>query len=44
MTRNPWTLELPPEAEGKFLSCTVRWQSETGVLGARGDIQHVVIA
>ncbi|MDR2194523.1 MAG: hypothetical protein LBP19_08685 [Treponema sp.] len=44
MTRNPWTLELPTEAEGKFLSCAARWQSETGVLGAKGDIQHVVIA
>jgi hypothetical protein len=44
MTRSPWTLELPPEAEGKFLSCAARWQNETGVLGTWGDIQHVVIA
>ncbi|MDR2794077.1 MAG: hypothetical protein LBB61_10525 [Treponema sp.] len=44
MTRSPWTLELPPEAEGKFLSCVTRWQNERGKLGPWGEIQHVVIA
>ena len=44
MTRSPFVLELPPEAEGKFLSCTARWQSEKGELGSWGEIQHVVIA
>ena len=44
MTHNPWTLELPPEAEGKFLSCAARWQNERGELGQWRDIQHIVIA
>jgi hypothetical protein len=44
MTRNPWTLDFPPEGEGKFLSCATRWQNERGELGPWGDIQHIVIA
>ncbi|MDR0586093.1 MAG: hypothetical protein LBG26_02520 [Treponema sp.] len=44
MTRSPFTLSLPPEAEGKFLSCFARWQNERGELGKWGEIQHIVIA
>jgi hypothetical protein len=44
MTRSPWTLTLPPEAEGKFLSCATRWQNERGELGPWSEIQTVVIA
>jgi hypothetical protein len=44
MTRSPYTLSLPPEAEGKFLSCFARWQNETGDLGKWSEIQHIVIA
>jgi hypothetical protein len=36
MTRSPFVLDLPPEAEGKFLSCAVRWQNERGGLGPWG--------
>ncbi|MDR2509900.1 MAG: hypothetical protein LBC77_04560 [Spirochaetaceae bacterium] len=43
MTRSPFILTLPPEAEGKFLSCSVRWQSERGELGPWGEIQHIVV-
>ncbi|MDR1147371.1 MAG: hypothetical protein LBK66_01955 [Spirochaetaceae bacterium] len=44
MTRTPFVLDLPPEAEGKFLSCATRWQNERGELGPWGEIQHIVIA
>jgi hypothetical protein len=44
MTRSLWTLTLPPEAEGKFLSCAPRWQSERAELGPWGEVQSVVIA
>jgi hypothetical protein len=44
MTRSPFTLSLPSEAEGKFLSCYTRWQNETGHLGKPSEIQHIVIA
>ncbi|MDR2071319.1 MAG: hypothetical protein LBP81_07905 [Treponema sp.] len=44
MTRTPFVLDLPPEAEGKFLSCAARWQNERGELGPWGEIQHIVIA
>ena len=44
MTHNPWTLELPPEAEAKFFSGATRWQNERGELGPWGDVQHIVIA
>ncbi|GHU82475.1 hypothetical protein FACS189468_6730 [Spirochaetia bacterium] len=43
MTHSPFTLLLEPEAEGKFLSCTTRWQSERGELGPWGEIQHIVV-
>ena len=44
MTRAPYTLALPPESEGKFLSCAARWQNDRGELGPWGDIEYVVIA
>jgi hypothetical protein len=44
MTRSPWTITFPPEAQGKFLSCGSRWQNERGELGPWGEIQSVVIA
>ena len=44
MTRSPFVLALGPEAEGKFLTCAARWQSERGDLGPWGDMQHIVIA
>lgn len=44
MTRSPFTLSLPPETEGKFLSCAARWQNERGDLGRWGEIRHIVIA
>jgi hypothetical protein len=44
MTRTPFVLDLPPEAEGKFLSCAVRWQNERGELGPWSEIMYVVIA
>jgi hypothetical protein len=44
MTRSPWTLSLPPEAEKSYLSCASRWQNEKGELGPWGEIQSVVVA
>jgi hypothetical protein len=44
MTHFRWTLTLPPEAEGKFLSCATRWQSEKADLGPWAEILHTVIA
>jgi hypothetical protein len=44
MTRSLWRLNLPSEAEGKFLSGAARWQNEKGELGPWSDIQTVVIA
>ncbi|GHU02262.1 hypothetical protein FACS1894147_03770 [Spirochaetia bacterium] len=43
MTRSPYVLSLPPEAEAKFLTCAPRRQNERGKLGPWGDIQHIVI-
>jgi hypothetical protein len=44
MTRTPWVLTLPPDAEGKFLSCAARWQNGKGELGPWGEVMHAVIA
>jgi hypothetical protein len=44
MTHSPFTLSLPPEAEGKFLSCFTRWQNERGELGTWSEIQHIAVA
>jgi hypothetical protein len=44
MTHSPFVLALPPEAEGKFLSCVTRWQNERGELGPWGEIQHIAVS
>ena len=44
MTHSPYVLALPPEAEGKFLSCLSRWQNERGDLGPWGEIQHISVS
>ena len=43
MTHNPFVLDLPPEAEGRFASCAVRWQNERGDLGPWSDIMHSAV-
>ncbi|MDR1862627.1 MAG: hypothetical protein LBQ67_01775 [Treponema sp.] len=42
MTRSPWIITLPPEAQTNFLSCVPRWQSK-GNIGPWGDVQHIVV-
>jgi hypothetical protein len=44
MTRSPWVITLPPEAEGNFFSGAARWQSERAELGPWGEVQSTVIA
>ncbi|MDR2510420.1 MAG: hypothetical protein LBC77_07245 [Spirochaetaceae bacterium] len=44
MTRAPYVLQLGPESEGKFLSCSARWQNRRGELGPWSEIDHTVIA
>ncbi|MDR1399987.1 MAG: hypothetical protein LBJ41_08705 [Treponema sp.] len=44
MTRSPWVMNLPPEAEGKFFSGVTCWQSDRSELGPPGEILSVVIA
>jgi hypothetical protein len=44
MTRSLFDLILPPEAEGKYLSCYARWQNETGHLGKPSEIQHIAVS
>ncbi|MDR2176625.1 MAG: hypothetical protein LBP20_01105 [Treponema sp.] len=42
MTRSPWIITLPPEAQTAFLSCAPRWQCK-GDTGPWGDVKHVVV-
>jgi hypothetical protein len=44
MTHSPFVLDLPPEAEGKFLSCAVRWQNERGELGPWSEIMSIAVS
>jgi hypothetical protein len=44
MTRSPFDLTLPPEAEGKRLSMAVRWQNKKGDLGRWSEIRQVIVA
>jgi hypothetical protein len=44
MTRSPFTLNLPADAERMYLSCCVCWQNGKGHLGQPGEAQSVVIA
>jgi hypothetical protein len=43
MTHTPFVLFLPPEAEGKFLSCYAQWQNETGHLEKPSETQHIAV-
>lgn len=44
MTHSPWVITLPPEAEGRFFSAALRWQTKRAELGPWCEIQHTVIA
>ncbi|MDR0538902.1 MAG: hypothetical protein LBG74_00140 [Spirochaetaceae bacterium] len=44
MTNNPFILQLPPEAEGKFLSCACRWQNNKGELGPWSEIMYIAVS
>jgi hypothetical protein len=44
MTRSIFDLLLPPEAEGKFLSCYAQWQNETGHPGKPSEIFHIAVS
>jgi hypothetical protein len=44
MTASPFTLELPAEAEGKFLSVAAMWQNDKGEKGPKSDIMHIAVS
>jgi hypothetical protein len=44
MTHTPFTLVLPPAASGATLSCSTRWQNETGDLGMPDEIHYIVVS
>lgn len=44
MTANPFTLQLPPEAEATFLSCSCRWQNNKGDLGPWSEIMYIAVS
>ncbi|MDR2783973.1 MAG: hypothetical protein LBB48_09100, partial [Treponema sp.] len=44
LTRSPWTLTLPPEAEGKTLSGAMMWQNGKGRKGPWSEILSVIIS
>jgi hypothetical protein len=44
MTRSPFTLNLPSDAERMYLSCEACWQNGKGHLGQAGEMQSVVVA
>jgi hypothetical protein len=44
MTDNPFVLQLPPEAEGKFLSVCCRWQNNKGELGPVSEILYIAVS
>ncbi|MDR0784559.1 MAG: hypothetical protein LBE74_01575 [Treponema sp.] len=43
LTHSPWTLVLPPEAEGKVLSGAMIWRNEKGEKGPWSEIQSIVV-
>jgi len=43
MTRSPWTKQLPPDAVGKWFSCSARWQSDKSELGPLGAVHSVMV-
>jgi hypothetical protein len=44
LTANPFTLLLPPGAEGAFLSAACRWQNNKGELGPWSEIMYIAIS
>jgi hypothetical protein len=44
MTASPFTLQLPPEAEGKFLSAAAMWQNNKGQKGPLSEIAHIAVS
>jgi hypothetical protein len=44
LTDNPFTLQLPPDAEGTFFSCACRWQNNKGQLGPRAEIMYIAVS
>jgi hypothetical protein len=44
MTDNPFILQLPPDAEGKFLSAACRWQNNKGELGPWSEILYIAVS
>jgi hypothetical protein len=44
ITSSPYILELPPEAEGAFLSAACRWQNNKGELGPWSEIMYMAIS
>jgi hypothetical protein len=44
MTRSPFVLNLPPDAERMYLSCEAYWQNGKGRLGQPGEVRHVVVS
>ncbi|MDR1074233.1 MAG: hypothetical protein LBL45_11275 [Treponema sp.] len=43
LTHSPWTLNLPPEAQGKTLSGAMMWQNEKGDTGRWSEILSIII-
>jgi hypothetical protein len=43
MTRSPFVITLPPEAEGKRFTCAARWQNRKGEKGPWGEIKTIII-
>ncbi|MDR1216768.1 MAG: hypothetical protein LBK25_08810 [Treponema sp.] len=39
MTKSPFVLTLPQEAEKNIFSCAARWQSERGELGPFSEVK-----
>jgi hypothetical protein len=43
LTYSPWTLVLPPDAEGKVLSGAMMWQNGKGEKGPWSEIQSIIV-
>jgi hypothetical protein len=43
MTASPHVVDVPHDAQAKFLSCAARWQNNKGKLGPWSDIHNVVV-
>jgi hypothetical protein len=44
MTENAFVVQLPPEAEAKFLSLACRWQNSKGELGPWSEIMYIAVS